>query len=568
MKRLGFFLVFPFLTAGLLATMAQADEGADGDKTVKNALFLQQAMAQARHFLLDAQPRKAVDTLEDQLPKVGGNASYLALLREAYRAYITQLWVANQPDLARRYMERLCVLEPGAATDPALRPPVAGEKRMIEKPAPAPEPVASKPIYPKYVRASGDAGKKADVVKKADPDKMEPTFRAYADDSKLDPFDYKFRRIDAESESKAKLAQMLLKRAEEQFAKRKFNEAKSLYEQAIEADGSVLAPSKDRYAYCLLEQVVNELNRPDFNPGNLTALQKQVNGAVHLAPGLGETGKWLLREIELRSKDKTIAGSSEVSVTFDLKHLGKNKEGWNVSETPHFRIFHHQGPELAEKVARIAEGTRATMYRRWFGNDGVEWTPKCELVLHDNGDSYHRMTGVPATSPGHARIESDPTGKRIVSRRMDLRIDHPGFFEAVLPHETTHVVLAGMFEGHAVPRWADEGIAVLSEPEDKVQLHRRKLSESETLGQLFPLKELMELPDYPQPRRIAAFYAQSVAFCEFMTAQKGPLVLTHFIRDGLREGYEASLRRHYGMDLPTLQQRWQEHLTNGPLASR
>jgi len=577
MKRLPHFLVFPIVTIGIWAAVAHGQGGPDSDNAIKNALYLQQAMAQARHHLLEAQPKKAVAVLEEQLPKVGGNASYIALLRESYRAYITHLWHANQPELARRYVERLCVIDPGAATDAALRPPVDKEKRGIERPPVVEASAPVKPAYPKYVKAAeptkSGGTKKADTVK-ADPVKAidvgpkPSTVRAHGEtlEASLDPFDPEMRRPDPERDSKTKLAQMLLSRAEEQFAKRKFAEAKSLYEEALQADRAVVTPSKERYAYCLLDQVVTELNSPGLNLENLPALQKQVAGAVTMAPGLNETGKWLLREIELRVKDKLVAASPEIAV--DVKHLGRNKEGWTVAETAHFRIFHHQQADFAEKVAQIAERTRATMFRKWFGHDGVEWTPKCELIIHDTGDSYHKMTGVPASSPGHSRIESDPSGKRVVARRMDLRADHPGFLEAVLPHETTHVVLAGMFGGHAVPRWADEGIAVLSEPADKIEHHRRNLTQSASLGQMFALKELMELNDYPQARRIGAFYAQSVAFVDFLTRQKGPIVMTRFLGDGLRDGYESALRRHYSLDFAGLEQRWQEHLSTQAVAAR
>ena len=67
----------------------------------------------------------------------------------------------------------------------------------------------------------------------------------------------------------------------------------------------------------------------------------------------------------------------------------------------------------------------------------------------------------------------------------------------------------------------------------------------------------MQLQDYPQPRRIGAFYAQSVCLVEFMTELRGPRVFTTFVRDGLRDGYEDALRKHYSMDMSELQQRWQ-----------
>ena len=155
------------------------------------------------------------------------------------------------------------------------------------------------------------------------------------------------------------------------------------------------------------------------------------------------------------------------------------------------------------------------MYRKWFDAEGVEWTPICELIVHPNAAAYTQMTGVPTNSPGHSRIESDPSG-RVTARRLDLRMDIAGMMDAVLPHETTHVVLAGMFDSFHVPRWADEGIAVLSEPDTKIDQHRRNLLKNQKEGHLFGLKELMELKDYPHPRQIGAFYAQSVVLVEFL----------------------------------------------------
>lgn len=562
--------VLPFASLLVIAALAYAQEP-DSDKAFKNALALQKAMERANAHLLAGQPRQAVDALEAELPRVSGNSSYLLLLRKSYRAYITQLWLGNQADLAKRYTERLCVLEPSAAADATLRPAAAGEKRIIERP-PVPAALAQPPL-PSYgtKTASGGPPKsgEATLAEGAPLDRgpKPSTVRAHADEASVDPFDPAFRRADAERDGRVKLARMLAGRADDQFALHKYAEARQLYEQAYQADREVLAPTKDRYAYCMLDQVAGEVNRGGLVPDRVPALKQAVTEAVGLSPRLQETGNRILRELDLRQKDLMVAAAPKACV--EAQHLGRNKEGWNVTETEHFRIFHHQGAEFAEKVAQIAERTRLAMYRKWFGNGGVDWTPKCELVLHQTGADYQKMTGVPATSPGHSRIESDPTGKRVVSRRMDLRIDHPGFMEAVLPHETTHVVLAGMFGSQVVPRWADEGIAVLTEPDEKVQQHRRNLQRSASAGELFALKELMELSDYPTPRRIGAFYAESVAVCDFLARQKGPTVLTQFIRDGVAEGYEASLRRHYGVDFATLETQWRGFIsTSSPIASR
>ena len=67
----------------------------------------------------------------------------------------------------------------------------------------------------------------------------------------------------------------------------------------------------------------------------------------------------------------------------------------------------------------------------------------------------------------------------------------------------------------------------------------------------------------PEPRRIGAFYAESVCLVEFLADMRGPQTLTTFVRDGLREGYDSALRKHYGMDMSELQQRWQQRIGQG-----
>jgi hypothetical protein len=221
---------------------------------------------------------------------------------------------------------------------------------------------------------------------------------------------------------------------------------------------------------------------------------------------------------------------------------------------------------LAEQAARIAERTRAEMQRKWFGAAGQNWNPKCELYLHATGHDYNRVTGAPGSSPGHSSFHTE--GGRVLGRRIDLRCDDPNMLVAVLPHETTHTVLAGNFGEQQVPRWADEGMAVLTEPGEKINLHLRNLPRHRQDRQLFSVRQLMQMNEYPEPRYIGSFYAQSVSLVQFLTNEKGPQVFTQFVRDGLRTGYEPALQRYYGyQSFADLEQRWFRHAfgeTNAP----
>lgn len=522
------------------------------DPQFNKALSVQAAMVRARTLLLEMQAQKAVEVLEEQLPKVNGNAQYLSLLRDAYRAHIRDLYLAGQPDAAKRYLDRLCILDPNAASDASLKPHVETPPREFK-----PEPKQAKQMFPSWkVPTLPNPFAKLEEPKGPAPKAI---IRGHSDDTIVeDPFDRKHQREMPLESNKAAIAQELLTRGANEFKLAHYAEARTCFEQAFQTEPSTLDACKEQWAYCIIKGVSVAMEQPGVLPAKLPELKKQVDGAIEMAPTkMMKVGQELLQTLEQRAN----AGPQVVVNVVKTKHLGKNREGWEVTETTHFRIFHKQDNAFGERAGQIAEATRATMYRKWFAKDIIEWQPTCELILHPSSASYTHMTGVPSNSPGHSRIESDPSG-RVISRRMDLRQDINGMMDAVLPHETTHVVLAGMFDAHHVPRWADEGIAVLSEPNEKIELHRRKLLVHYKEGTLFGLKELMELKDYPPPRRIGAFYAQSVVLVEFLTQKRGAKALTDFIKDGLRHGYDTSLQRHYNMTFTQLEALWQQEVIN------
>jgi hypothetical protein len=230
--------------------------------------------------------------------------------------------------------------------------------------------------------------------------------------------------------------------------------------------------------------------------------------------------------------------------------------GWSIAETDHFRIYHRHRPEYIDRLARVAERTRGTVLRKWFGKTVERWERRCELYLYPTARDYAVQTGAPPGSPGHTRILDD--NDRILARQVHLHVTGPDFLRTIVPHEVTHAVLAGHFGAHRVPRWADEGMAVLSETAERIDEHLHDLWHWRDDGVLFGARELLEQADYPAPQRMGAFYSESVSLVRFLATAKGPEEFTHFVRDGLSDGYAAALRQHYGWDYRELQRRWLE----------
>jgi hypothetical protein len=219
---------------------------------------------------------------------------------------------------------------------------------------------------------------------------------------------------------------------------------------------------------------------------------------------------------------------------------------WKVKETANFVIL-HDDPALAEAVAKAAEAAREATIRRWTGSPPPwPWEPKCELYIYPNAAIFAQVTGQPPESPGFSTMESD--GLAVTARRMKLRADAANLVAAVVPHEVTHVVLADIFPVKQVPRWADEGIAVLSEPPAEQEKRLADLDPALDGGKIFTAEALMNSADYPEGKYWPLYFAQSVSLTKFLVDKGKPGQFIDFLQGSQRRGFEPELRRVYGIE--------------------
>ncbi len=234
-----------------------------------------------------------------------------------------------------------------------------------------------------------------------------------------------------------------------------------------------------------------------------------------------------------------------------------NAGRWQVHESPNFRVYHHNR-RLAEQAAEVAESVRTAQARRW-GTAAAQsnWTPRCELYLYPTGKDFAEATSQPETAPGLSTISND--GSRVVARRMSLRADNRLLLTATLPHEVTHVVLADLFAAQPIPRWADEGLAVLAEPEAELRHREADLKGPLDEGRVFEAGRLLAM-DYPDPKDWRLFYAQSVSMTRFLVEQGPSVRFIQFLRETQRMGTEAALRDVYQIEgVAALHERWLDY---------
>jgi hypothetical protein len=243
-----------------------------------------------------------------------------------------------------------------------------------------------------------------------------------------------------------------------------------------------------------------------------------------------------------------------------VKHLEEKFDGWSVCEGPNIRVYYKGRATLAEKITRVAEDTRTTQSRKWFGKEAAAWMTPCALYLHATKADYAAATGLPAGMPATAGFKNR---EGVVSRRIDLNGETPDLVEAIVPHELTHILLWSALGEKGVPPWANEGIAVLSEPRTHVDRHLRNLPRHREREELFQLADLMRLKKYPSARQMGPFYAQSISLVEMLVKEKSPETFIEFLRDCKRMEVEKAVTKHYACTIAELEQRWLRHAFEG-----
>ncbi|MFI5460635.1 MAG: peptidase MA family metallohydrolase [Isosphaerales bacterium] len=391
---------------------------------------------------------------------------------------------------------------------------------------------------------------------------------------------------DRTADPRRPLARPTPEEADRLFSLKQYAEAGRCY-SALARENQLPANRKNHWAYCRMVDVALRMNARPRSSRDWDVIDAEIQSIQRLAPNLwyGEYLRNKFAEVRqgrrrprAQADDLVVRASapdesqsqprrfpklfSQPSLESNVGRAGDESTAptgvaWQVHETPNFRIFHCD-PRLAESAGQAAESVRADQAKRW-GSPALQrpWTPRCEIHLYPTGRAFAQATGQPESSPGFSTMFSN--GNRVTARRTSLRADHPQLLTAILPHEITHVVLADLFTVQQIPRWADEGIAVLAEPKVEQNLRAAELQEPLESGQVFDLGKLMSM-DYPEAKDWSLYYAQSVSLTRFLVDQGTPERFLQFVHDLHRTGIEAALRDGYRINgFAELKDRWQEY---------
>jgi hypothetical protein len=211
-------------------------------------------------------------------------------------------------------------------------------------------------------------------------------------------------------------------------------------------------------------------------------------------------------------------------------------------------------PEIARQVGQYAEHYRREKALLWLGHEMPPWPQPCPV----------RVT-VTMNSPGGATSFVYDQGQVL---GQDMHIEGPleRLLNSVLPHEVTHTVFAYQFR-RPVPRWADEGGAVLSE--DEIERNRHDMIVRQivnTPGRAIPLQRLFAIRNYPHDMRdVESLYAEGYSVVDFLVARSNRPAFLVFLDEGTRTGWDHAVQTHYHFNsVNELEQAWLDSLRKPP----
>jgi hypothetical protein len=207
-------------------------------------------------------------------------------------------------------------------------------------------------------------------------------------------------------------------------------------------------------------------------------------------------------------------------------------------------------PQIAQQLAQYAEHYRKEKALLWIGREMPAW-----------GVPLPVQVTVTMNGAGGATSFAFDHGQ-ILKQEMHIEGSLDRLLASVLPHEVTHTVFAYHFRC-PVPRWADEGGAVLSEDEPERNRHDmlcRQLLNSP--GQSIQLRTLFGLREYPQGK-VMALYAEGYSVANFLVSQSSRGALINFVACGMTEGWDRACQQHYHYrNVEELEQAWLNSLRN------
>jgi len=204
-------------------------------------------------------------------------------------------------------------------------------------------------------------------------------------------------------------------------------------------------------------------------------------------------------------------------------------------------------PQIAEQVGQWAEHYRKEKALVWLGQEMPPWPEPCSLLVQVTMEGPSGATTFNFGAQG------------VAGQQMEIRGPLDRLLASVLPHEVTHTVFAYYFQ-RPVPRWADEGGAVLSEDDIECDRHDKLTRQILNQGREIRLRSLFALTKYP-PRQVECLYAEGFSMAKYLVDRSNLQTFLKFVAYGMQHGWDGAAQTFYQhRNVEEMEEAWLKHL--------
>jgi tetratricopeptide (TPR) repeat protein len=373
---------------------------------------------------------------------------------------------------------------------------------------------------------------------------------------------------------------------------KRFEEARSHYEQALKLEPALLSELKNEVVVARFSPIVMEINQKGktLSEARWEALAAQVKALLvldkdnpHLHYALGvccqelqqyadaaleyarvtgekpDLGKLpdALGPLQMSAKKKT--EESPILLSFVHPRFTSVRPGPpQILETTHF-IIHHNNDELALLVARGAEyylqrNTRVLLDEM----PEKPWPKKCHIYIYSTKEEYLKNSRQANWSP--AMASTSAIGGVFESHHIMTYQTVDELLCSHLSHEIMHIVHSSivLYSG-GTPTWLREGLAVGQEPWFKRIRLARVIRETRQTGGLLELDQILNQQGYPEAEQVNLFYAQSYALVEAIQRAGSKQQFVQFCRQVINTKPLDAVNQIYGLSRDGLIASWKQH---------
>ncbi|MCB9597505.1 MAG: hypothetical protein H6719_32590 [Sandaracinaceae bacterium] len=219
--------------------------------------------------------------------------------------------------------------------------------------------------------------------------------------------------------------------------------------------------------------------------------------------------------------------------------------------------------EYPRQVSDIAERLQGVYRAEWPRVTAELGGPIDDALIIRIGRNHAEMSALAPTRappPDYAAGVAYPHRGLVLLTLTEPSTNEQTDVDAVLVHELSHIALHRAVDGHDVPRWFSEGVAIH-------QAHERSFERVRTLwgatvgGQLLGFDRLAH--DFPRSSSgVNLAYAQSADFVDWLRGRDHGAAKLHDVIRRVREGqsFETALQRTYSASMTRLEIDWHDDL--------